>query len=401
MKVFIIKVADRHGKTMTYRLTAADMQSVRMLAVRRRWRIIAVREQLSIIRRLFRPSPFSYSELSFLLCQLGNMLGSGVVFVQAFRLLLHDVKGKERRRILEMAAGQMEKGTAISEAVEQTGLFPSTVTGVLKAGERAGNVEYMLLLLGTYYRNADAQRRFLADALTYPVFLLTFTAGVTLAAAFFIIPIFEDMFQQMNMPLPEETQYMLSAAGFLKTAGLAAAAAAFIAAIMAASASCRPAVRLNVERYLLHAPWLRKICLVICWQRFSQIISMQMRCGISVLPALEDGLAAVPSLWFGQAMRDIAGQLEKGRSFSQSVRRSRISTAYVETLLMIGETTGRYEDTFQSIADYYDWQLRRWSGAVHRFLGPAVIVIVGIFVGFVILSLVMPLLDMTAGIMVM
>ncbi len=401
MKDFVVKIVDRHGKYATYRLSAAGAQSVRSMAARRGWRVLSVAEQVSVKQRIFRTSPFSHAELSFIFSQLANMVGSGVVFVQAFRLLLHDVKGEKRRRILESAAGQMEKGVAPSEAVAQTGLFPGMVYGVLKAGERAGNLESMLELLGAYHKKAGIQRRILADALTYPAFLLVVTVMVFTAAIFFVLPVFEEMFRQMNIPLPEGTQYMLFFSHSLKTAGPGIVIAFFISAVLIGVVWNRPAARLAAETYFLSWPPLRRICLVICWQRFSQMVSMQMQCGISVLPAIEDGLSVVPSLWFRHTMAEVERQLEKGRAFSRAVQRSPIGTAYVETLLVIGETTGRYEDAFQSIADYYDWRIQSWAVVAQRLLGPTVILVVGIGIGFLVVLLVLPLLDMTSGFMVM
>ena len=298
---------------------------------------------------------------------------------------------------MKLAVDYMEKGMAVSEALGQTGLFPSLVCRIVSAGERAGNLEQMLYLLGQYYEQADKQRRFLMDALSYPLFLLLCTTAMTVGIVAFILPVFEAMFNQMQMPLPAMTAYMLAGAHILQFYGaaLAAGAVAGIASLLLLLR--RPGVRRYAEDKLFSLSALRRLCVIFCWQRFSQILAVQIRCGIPLLDALDDGAAVVPVDWFRRAVNQAARRLENGSSFSQAVRLGQFGTPYIETMLLVGETTGRYEDALQAVSEYYQWRIQSRLSVVQRLAGPLMLLGVGAVIGTLVISCMLPLLDMAAG----
>ena len=397
MKRFVVTCTDMHGRKMTYKLTAPSSEAVRAMARRRSWQIMAMEETTPLLDFVFRLRPFSYKTLSLLFYQLGAMTRAGIPFVQSCRLLLHDVTSKKQRQAMKLAVDYMEKGMAVSEALGQTGLFPSLVCRIVSAGERAGNLEQMLYLLGQYYEQADKQRRFLMDALSYPLFLLLCTTAMTVGIVAFILPVFEAMFNQMQMPLPAMTAYMLAGAHILQFYGaaLAAGAVAGIASLLLLLR--RPGVRRYAEDKLFSLSALRRLCVIFCWQRFSQILAVQIRCGIHFLDALDDGAAVVPVDWFSRAVNQAARRLENGSSFSQAVRLGQFGTPYIETMLLVGETTGRYEDALQAVSEYYQWRIQSRLSVVQRLAGPLMLLGVGAVIGTLVISCMLPLLDMAAG----
>lgn len=397
MKRFVVTCTDMHGRKMTYKLTAPSSEAVRAMARRRSWQIMAMEETTPLLDFVFRLRPFSYKTLSLLFYQLGAMTRAGIPFVQSCRLLLHDVTSKKQRQAMKLAVDYMEKGMAVSEALGQTGLFPSLVCRIVSAGERAGNLEQMLYLLGQYYEQADKQRRFLMDALSYPLFLLLCTTAMTVGIVAFILPVFEAMFNQMQMPLPAMTAYMLAGAHILQFYGaaLAAGAVAGIASLLLLLR--RPGVRRYAEDKLFSLSALRRLCVIFCWQRFSQILAVQIRCGIPLLDALDDGAAVVPVDWFRRAVNQAARRLENGSSFSQAVRLGQFGTPYIETMLLVGETTGRYEDALQAVSEYYQWRIQSRLSVVQRLAGPLMLLGVGAVIGTLVISCMLPLLDMAAG----
>lgn len=397
MKRFVVTCTDMHGRKMTYKLTAPSSEAVHAMARRRSWQIMAMEETTPLLDFVFRLRPFSYKTLSLLFYQLGAMTRAGIPFVQSCRLLLHDVTSKKQRQAMKLAVDYMEKGMAVSEALGQTGLFPSLVCRIVSAGERAGNLEQMLYLLGQYYEQADKQRRFLMDALSYPLFLLLCTTAMTVGIVAFILPVFEAMFNQMQMPLPAMTAYMLAGAHILQFYGaaLAAGAVAGIASLLLLLR--RPGVRRYAEDKLFSLSALRRLCVIFCWQRFSQILAVQIRCGIPLLDALDDGAAVVPVDWFSRAVNQAARRLENGSSFSQAVRLGQFGTPYIETMLLVGETTGRYEDALQAVSEYYQWRIQSRLSVVQRLAGPLMLLGVGAVIGTLVISCMLPLLDMAAG----
>ena len=156
--------------------------------------------------------------------------------------------------------------------------------------------------------------------------------------------------------------------------------------------------RLAMEKTIVRLPGVRSLFLVWSWQRFSRILAVQLSGGIPLLECLDGAGAVVPSRLFQTYVGHLRLRLEQGQTFSQAVQGSPYGTAYIETMLTVGEMTGKYDDALGAIAAYYDSRLRRWAAGMQRWLGPIVLLIVGIFMGFLMFSLLLPLLDMASSV---
>lgn len=156
--------------------------------------------------------------------------------------------------------------------------------------------------------------------------------------------------------------------------------------------------RLELERQFFRLPWLQTWVLVWAWQRFSQILAVQLAGGIPLLDSLPEAAAVVPSRLFRQYILQARLLLERGCAFSQAVHAGRFGTPYVETMLAVGEMTGRYDEALASISRYYGSRLQQLAGRLQRWLGPVVLLLTGALMGFLILCFLLPLLDMASSV---
>lgn len=396
MKQYTIRFQHKNGPVQTYRTAAPSKDAIEAFAEKRSWRILSIQEDWSL-QQLLRPR-LSHELLVFLFCQLSLLVHSGIPLVDAWRLLLHDVSRKKVRRRMEHMLVQMEKGTSPARAMEQCGIFPSFACHMVRTGEHAGSLEEMLQLLGDYYEYVKRQQHMLVNALAYPLFLLGSTICLFIGAVFFIVPIFETMFIQMAVPLPWPTRCILMAGAYLRQYGLMAAGCAVCVAAVLAAAWRNPQRRCTIEGWLLAIPLIRKWVLMLCWQRVSCIVAVQIKSGIPLLQTLDDAAAVVPLLWFEQCLRQLRYRLENGISVSLAVQQGQFGTAYVETMLRVGETTGCYDEALEAIAVYYGRRLEALAEGIQRIIGPVLLLGMGIVIALLMLCLLLPLFDMAAGI---
>ena len=224
--------------------------------------------------------------------------------------------------------------------------------------------------------------------------LILLTAG----ACLFIIPVFTDMMDQMAVPLPKGTQYLLAAMGALRHYGIYGLAGLTVGLLVLRWAWQQAEWRLELERQFFRLPWLQTWVLVWAWQRFSQILAVQLAGGIPLLDSLPEAAAVVPSRLFRQYILQARLLLERGCAFSQAVHAGRFGTPYVETMLAVGEMTGRYDEALASISRYYGSRLQQLAGRLQRWLGPVVLLLTGALMGFLILCFLLPLLDMASSV---
>lgn len=347
---------------------------------------------------MFSPSPrLDGKSLAFFFRQLGMLLTSGVPLVQAWKLLTADMK-KKRRQALHTAALHMEQGIRPSLAMSRCQAFPSLACRLIEAGEQTGNLDTICLVLADFYTRADKDRRVLFEALAYPVFLLVCLLLLMTGAVFFIIPVFVDMMAQMNVMVPKGTQYLLAVCDWFRQNGIYIPLVISVTTFFFMQAWRDDTHRLTMEKAIIRLPGVRSLFLTWSWQRFSRILAVQLSGGIPLLECLSGAGAVVPSLLFQSYVRYLRFCLERGQTFSQAIHGSPYGTAYIETMLTVGEMTGKYDDALASIATYYDSRLRRWAAGLQQWLGPFVLGIVGVFMGFLMFSLLLPLLDMASSV---
>lgn len=343
-------------------------------------------------------TPLSARELAFLFAQLHVMMHAGISLTKALETLGQDMSNAVKEKRLQQALRHMEKGKALSTAMEQTGLFPPLACRLVRAGERAGQLEEMLLLVSQYYHDWHQQRQKLRQALSYPAFLLCCTLVLLCGAVFVIVPVFADMFQELGVPLPAATQGLFSLGLWIQQYGIILLAGFVGLAALSSGLWRQPTYRLRVVQAILEIRWCRKVCIIFCWQRFSQVLAMQVRSGLPILDAMHDAAQAVRLRWFRQEMARCSRLMEQGRPLSQAVQNRKLTTPYITTMLIVGETTGTYDETLQAVAQYYTWQLNQFLYQFQQLIGPAVLLIAGIAIGVLIICLLLPLLDMAAGV---
>lgn len=299
--------------------------------------------------------------------------------------------------------GEMRDRAAMDAALTaaETGHFvlstlhtPSAAQAVSRlAGAYSGEAQQKVRC-----RLAMVLQAILVQAVAYPVFLLVCLAALTAGACLFIIPVFMDMMVQMAVPLPKGTQYVLALFDGLRQYGLYGLAGLCCALIALRWAWQRDEWRLRLERQIVRFPGMASWFLIWAWQRFSQILAVQLAGGIPLLDCLSEAAAVVPSCLFRQYVWQARLLLERGCAFSQAVHAGRFGTPYVETMLAVGEMTGTYDEALASIAVYYGSRLQLLAGRIRRWLGPVVLLLTGALMGVLILCFLLPLLDMASSI---
>jgi len=391
MKKFIVSLIDSSGRRLERTLYAVSEQEARRTAARQSLYILEFRKRSSVFTLLQKQERLTSSKLAVLFQQLAVMTATGITFVQGWRLVQCDMPKKCAVK-METAAQLMEGGMNPSAAMEQSGLFPVLACNIIKAGEHSGNMDKMLHLLGEYYEKAGKQKQELINVLVYPVFLIICTVLMLFCAVFYILPVFETMFQQMDVPLPVPAQALLSVQHQLCYYPERCFFTVIIFIVGSIAGVRQQRYRVMLEEYIMQIDVLRRICIIGCWARFSRILAVQLAGGMPLLSALYDAAAVISVIWFKKKINSIIRYLESGMSFSRAVQISKSGTAYIETMLLVGETTGNYEEVLQAISGYYEWRLHVMLKRGKKLLEPTILLITGIIVGGIILCLLLPLL---------
>lgn len=393
MKKFDVYFVTSAGRASVCRIQAVDKAAVYELSEQYHWQVQQVQEVISF--SLWRIAILSPGTLQIMFSQLSALMDSGISVVQAWETVSKDIGNKRQRQRLYQVGQRLRQGISLTQAIKACTIFPSLVEHMVKTGEMTGQLETIFRMLGDHYQTMLKQRQALVQALWYPGFLCICSIGAMFIAIFFLLPMVEDVCVQLEMPLPLMTQRILGIAHFLH-AYILWILLGFVGIGVFASVYLRAAHRR--QRLLLavcRVQWIRHWLWIFCWQRCSQLTSLQLHSGITLVEALREAVAAVPIGYFRSHIYWLCHRLEKGESFSKVVEQSPLALDYVRMMLQMGEHTGEYEQALQGIATYYHWQLQLFITRIRRFLGPVALLGMGVFIGGLIVCFVIPILDMT------
>lgn len=388
MKTFIVTIGTE-GKEKIRQIRAPSEASLRRRLAQKGVDVTSIRQEkgwVAFLRK--KDSSFSTAELALLFQELSQLIAAGIPFVEGWRLLAQDVKGQKRRHSMNRLIGAMENGMSPSEAMEESSLFTPFVCSIIGAGEKSGTLEEMVRIIGEYYSTAHRDSRRMAQAFVYPAMVLFFATILLFGAILFVLPVFETLFAEMNVPLPLPTKILMAIGSGLRHHAMAIVSVGLLVAFMARH------IRTDwIIARCMNVRLVRRLFLTWAWQRFSCVLSIQLTCGRPLLSAMDDALEVAPLAYFRRRLDGCRHHIKGGMAFSKALKIEKIGTPFVATMIDVGEATGAFDDVFRHIADYYGWRITMTVNQLQKVLEPMVIVFVGLIVGCIVLALLLPLLD--------
>lgn len=336
-----------------------------------------------------------HKESLHLLIQLKSMLEAGVPMLASLRTLTQHAETARQERILVKITTIVEGGNDLSFALAcLPRCFESYVVHLLAAGERAGALDESLGRAVELMRKQMHLRGKIVGALAYPAFLLFFTATITTGILLFLVPKFEGMLMSKPDLLPTSTKIVLGASQFLRNSpGLAGAAAAGGILTLILIMRNRKAQSIAFGA-LSHLPAVGTLIHKAYVARSVTTLALTLESGVPILTGLKhaEDVSALPKL---QAMwRNAREVVREGRPLFTAMEGSEIPPA-LKQMMIAGESSGSLDESLRTAANFLD---RETDAALKTFtglLGPLTVCIAGLVVGFVVVALMTPILQLS------
>ena len=340
-------------------------------------------------------SKLRHKESLHLLIQLKSMLEAGVPMLASLRTLIQHAESARQERILVKITTIIEGGNDLSFALAcLPRCFESYVVHLLAAGERAGALDESLGRAIELMRKQMHLRGKIAGALAYPAFLLFFTATITTGILLFLVPKFEGMLMSKPDQLPGSTKIVLAASQFLRESpGLAGGLAAGVILTLIFALRNRKAQSIAFGA-LAHMPAVGPLIHKAYVARSVTTLALTLESGVPILTGLEhaEHVSSLPKL---QAMwRNAREVVREGRPLFTAMEGSDIPPA-LKQMMIAGESSGSLDESLRTAATFLD---RETDAALKTFtglLGPMTVCIAGLVVGFVVIALMTPILQLS------
>jgi type IV pilus assembly protein PilC len=339
------------------------------------------------------------SDLSVFCRQFSTMIDAGVSLVRCLAVLGEQTPNAKLKRIIQDIQKEVEAGSTLSRAMQKyPKVFNNLFIGLIRAGEVGGVLEESLQRLASFLEKDLELRRKVKSAMTYPIIVLCVAVGIVLALVTFILPKFLTMFVELGMKesdMPVMTQMLQSFSQFL-THGWPLRQVyigiGIVVFVILWKAFTRTKFGRRIYDYIkLKAPVFGKLNHKICLARFSRTLGTLLVSGVPILSAMETVAGTVDNDIIGDAIMEARARIREGDRIGYPLQRSKMFPPMVVQMITIGEESGSLDQMLEKIAEFYEQEVDAALASLTSAIEPVMIVFLGGAVGFIVVSMFMPL----------
>lgn len=330
--------------------------------------------------------------------ELSDLLASGMTLGNALNCLANRKTGKVNDKIISSIRDEIVRGSSLSDAMEQhSDSFSGLYVNMIRAGEASGALADVLRRLVAHYERVQETKEKVVMALVYPGIVLTLGVLTLIFSMVVVVPKFSIIFEQMDQALPLPTQMLIGSSQWLARYGVFLLIGIIIGFIMANRAVKTKQGRLWWHGLLLKMPLIRGVVASGIYSNFARTLGTLLVNGVPVLNALQIVEQTVGNAVIGRELSKARDRVTDGTTISGPLASGRVLPVMMTDMLAIGEQTGDMNGALTHIARRYENELERNVKIFTTALEPILIVFVAVMVGFVAVSILMAVFNLTNG----
>lgn len=357
-----------------------------------------VNEQFEFIQKLFQKK-IEQKEIVIFSRQVATLFEAGVSALKGFRLLAAENENPTFKEQLIGVSDDIEGGISLSNALQKRpDIFSPFFVNMVKSGEESGKLNEVFLFLADYLDREYELRQKTKKALTYPAFVIgTFFIIMTIMFIF-IIPKMTALFIENGTALPLVTRIVIAVSDFLVNYAVIIFPALGIAAFMFNKYSKTEAGAYNVDKFKISAPVVSNLYQKIFLARLSDNMNTMLTSGIAIVRAIEITADVVENMYYRELLLRVAGKVQTGTSFSKALAVEENLPNILIQMVHIGEETGELGYILKNLATFYKREVDTAIDSIIGLIEPAMIVGLGLGVGILVASVLLPMYSLSDSI---
>jgi type IV pilus assembly protein PilC len=324
-----------------------------------------------------------------------QMVRSGIPIIDGLRDMRDSIENPRFRDVLSVMTEDMEGGKVLSQCMaNQSGVFDNVFVSLIRAGEQSGQLPEVFKNLADNLRWLDELISQTRRLLIMPLITLVVVLGVLTTLLIFLVPQIAQLFKTMGLALPMQTRMLIAVSGFMTqywyvVFGLPVVV--FVALITAVQRSPRAAYMWDYAK--LRLPLVGPTFLKIILSRFANVFALMYRSGITVLDAIKTSEDVVNNKVISDSLARAGQQITAGESLSETFQNLGVFPPLVIRMLRVGENTGALDTALMNITYFYNRDVKESVDKAQKALGPAMTIILGGLLGFVVWAVLGPVYD--------
>lgn len=339
--------------------------------------------------------------LSIFCRQFSTMVDAGVSLVRCLDVLGQQTQDPKLKKIIADIGERVEGGESLSRAMQRhPRTFNNLFIGMIRAGEVGGVLEETLQRLSHFIEKDVELRRKVKSALTYPVLVLILSMGITFFLVYWFVPQWVDILKDLGLKsddLPAPTQFLIACSDVLRYKGWIVIIAVIVIVLAYRVFVSTRFGRRVADKVKLKIPVFGKLHHKICLARFSRTMGTLLTSGVPILQAMETVAGTVGNTIMADAVLEARARIREGDRIGDPLEESRLFPPMVVHMIGVGEESGSLDFMLQKIADFYEAEVEATLASLTAALEPIMIVLLGFIVGFIVISMFLPLVKVISS----
>jgi general secretion pathway protein F len=338
----------------------------------------------------------SQQDVAMMTRQLASLIKANIPLVEALNALVEQMEKPTLKVILAQVRQDVNEGSSLAKAlVKHPKAFDNIFVNMVEAGESSGTLGLVMLRLAELKEAQMRLRGKVISGMTYPVLMMGI-AGILLIAIFaFVIPQLAKVFESMNKPIPPMTKMLMNTSDFVINYWYILLAATIIGISTFRSYIKSAVGKPKWDAFKLRAPLFGPLIRLIAMTRFSGTMATLLGSGVPILSAMAISKNLVESVPIANAIQNARENITEGQSIADPLKKSGEFPPMVIHMITIGEKTGELPDMLSNVAEVIEEQVNARIERMTSLLEPMMIIFMGIIVGFIVIAIFVPLLDMS------
>lgn len=328
--------------------------------------------------------------------QLATLIGAGIPIVEALAAVADQTDNDKFRVVLTEIKEKVNEGSSMAEALRgYPKIFSELYRNMVAAGEQSGTLEVVLDKLADYTEGQVSLRAKIVGALVYPAIMATVGLALVSFLMIAVVPKIAKIFEDMGASLPLITRVLIGISNVVAGYWFLVIPAVIGLVFLIRWWVAKPEGRLIVDTWSLKMPIFGKLFLLVAVARFASTLSTLLSSGVPILTSMTIVRAVVDNVVLKDVLEQVRESVSEGQSIAIPLRKSEQFPPLVTHMIAIGERTGELEQMLARVAESYEAQVDRTVATLTTMLEPIMILVMGGGVGFVALSVLLPMLNIS------
>ena len=396
MAIFKYKAINSEGQRIEGSQSADSESQIREMLLSNQYYPLSIEKENSKSKKSFSfNSKVKLKDIAVFCRQFYVMLDSGLSIGKALNILIEQCEKPKLREALIGVNGDLKRGETLASSMrKRKDVFPNLLTSMIDAGERSGNLDIILKRMAEYYEKETKIRGKIKSAMIYPIVLgVVAIISITFILTF-VMPTFVQMFEENNVDLPMSTKMVLETSKVLGKYGIIIFLILVTAIILLGKYLKSEEGQYKLSSINLKIPVIKKLTQKIIVSRFTRTMGIVSSSGMSLVTSIEIVASVVGNKIAEKELLKVKEKVLKGEGLGDSIINIKIFPPMLASMVKIGEEAGSLDSILDKTADFYDDELEREIKTATALIEPSMIVLMGIIIGFLLISILTPMFKM-------